>query len=788
MILSSIFSYVKDYFKTGEGIIKHILWFDKNIDSEENKNYKTKIEYEFSNMEIICTKEEKELYKKINELKFEAFIIIVNGLFFMKIVEYLKTQSINSIPIICIFTRNRNEIKNKIEQNNKKYLEDKFYNRLGICETIEEVIKSIKNITKEVKEYIDNINLGNIENPKDYENCFIFEYIDKEYKLIFPYLYNKIMNNKKSNNEEIKFTNKYILENYGKIDDIKNLILPLFFLENIPENIIAKFWSRIYTCESSFYKNLNNSLMKLENEHYNTYIQLLYSGLNEYIYKENDILYRGANISEKEMDNIIKYYRIREKNEKIENCYLIYSRAYLSFSKDKDISLGFINNIKGTKNVLFQLKNNINNSIYSNADLKYISIIPDENEVLFFPFSSFIIDNIDINNNIYYVDLLYLGVFENQIKNNYKVLQENPILFKEVINNSNFCQDIMKTNIMLNKNKLNENNKDNNENNIEKQLINNIISYNECKNSEKKDIYKNDNDAKDIDKGIKDNKEVKDSDIKKKECEEEKHIIDNKEGKEEIDKKNEKNNKVDKDCNDEKEKENFKKEKVDKQNNKEENINNNNKEEKNKENNEKEEDDIEEKGKIIKKENKEENNIINANNKIQINYINKNIKEDENNISIYKNEIKVMYKTTEKGFEIIFGEKFVENNKNNIELIINGEKSKLIPKYELNEGENDITIIIKNKLTNLEFMFKSCDSLYNINDLKYLNTKDIINFSFMFYECSSLSDIKALENWNVSNGNNFSYMFSGCSSLSNIKALENWNIKNKFNFNIKNVK
>ena len=400
------------------------------------------------------------------------------------------------------------------------------------------------------------------------------------------------------------------------------------------------------------------------------------------------------------MDNIIKYYRIREKNEKIENCYLIYSRAYLSFSKDKDISLGFINNIKGTKNVLFQLKNNINNSIYSNADLKYISIIPGENEVLFFPFSSFIIDNIDINNNIYYVDLLYLGIFENQIKNNYKVLQENPILFKEVINNSNFCQDIMKTNIMLNKNKLNENNKDNNENNFEKQLINNIISYNENKNSEKKDIYKNDNDVKDIDKGIKDNKEVKDSDIKKKKCEEEKHIIDNKEDKEEIDKKNEKNNKVEKYCNDEKEKENFKKEKEDKQINKEENKNNNNKEEKNKENNEKEEDDIEEKGKIIKKENKEENNIINANNKIQINYINKNIKEDENNISIYKNEIKVMYKTTEKGFEIIFGEKFVENNKNNIELIINGEKSKLIPKYELNEGENDITIIIKNKLTN----------------------------------------------------------------------------------------
>ena len=47
-------------------------------------------------------------------------------------------------------------------------------------------------------------------------------------------------------------------------------------------------------------------------------------------------------------------------------------------------------------------------------------------------------------------------------------------------------------------------------------------------------------------------------------------------------------------------------------------------------------------------------------------------------------------------------------------------------------------------------MFNGCESLKNIDELKYLDTKDIKNFSGMFYECSSLSDIKALENWNVS--------------------------------------
>ena len=143
-----------------------------------------------------------------------------------------------------------------------------------------------------------------------------------------------------------------------------------------------------------------------------------------------------------------------------------------------------------------------------------------------------------------------------------------------------------------------------------------------------------------------------------------------------------------------------------------------------------------------------------------------------------ENEINIIYKTNEEGMENIFGEKFVENNKNNIELIINGNKNSLINKYELKKGENNIKLIIKNKITNLEYMFYDCKSLKNIEELKYLDTKNINNFSGMFYGCSSLSDIKALENWNVSNGNDFNWMFLGCSSLSDIKALENWNVSN----------
>ena len=49
-----------------------------------------------------------------------------------------------------------------------------------------------------------------------------------------------------------------------------------------------------------------------------------------------------------------------------------------------------------------------------------------------------------------------------------------------------------------------------------------------------------------------------------------------------------------------------------------------------------------------------------------------------NNNNQNKNEINLLYNNNNEKETIIFGEKFVENNKNNIELIINGKERKLI--------------------------------------------------------------------------------------------------------------
>ena len=176
--------------------------------------------------------------------------------------------------------------------------------------------------------------------------------------------------------------------------------------------------------------------------------------------------------------------------------------------------------------------------------------------------------------------------------------------------------------------------------------------------------------------------------------------------------------------------------------------------------------------------NKNNNNIININ---EINEIPKII--NINNFDLYKKEIELKYYSKIGGFTNIFGVEFVNFNRNNIKLIVNNSnKISLIDKFYLKKGENIIKLIIENDLTNLSYMFYSCNSLNNINELKYLNTSKVTNFSNLFWGCSSLTDISAIKNWDVSQGINFSYLFTGCSSLINLLPLKNWNVEKGTNF------
>ena len=112
----------------------------------------------------------------------------------------------------------------------------------------------------------------------------------------------------------------------------------------------------------------------------------------------------------------------------------------------------------------------------------------------------------------------------------------------------------------------------------------------------------------------------------------------------------------------------------------------------------------------------------------------------ENNI----NEIKIIYKFKEikdsKRIRI-FGDEFIENNRNNCELLINNESEGLKAFIDTEDINNKNIIEIKliglNKIKNMSHMFSDCELLKELPDISKLNTNNVNNIRGIFYDCSS---------------------------------------------------
>ena len=335
--------------------------------------------------------------------------IIINISLYKEFIDKFKEKikDIYVIPKIIIFSKNKDKLINEKINNS-------FYNLGGIKTSFDEIIQFIINPVK-------------IKRNLEEENQLTFEYIDCKEKLVLPMFFKSMIELTPKDNID-NFT-ELIYNKYSKNEDVHELLNTIKSISDIPIELLSKYYTRLYTLESNFYSDLNKDLRYNKKENYLPFIKILYEGakLKSLPLASDKKLYRGTIISNNEIDLIKSYL-----NKKIENLpgAIVFSKSFLSFSKNIESAMAFINKENKNNNLskaFLELENdnNISYDLSTHADIENISKYPNEREVLFFPFSSFEIKEIKElymnNEKIYIIKLLYLGKYLKKILKIWKI-------------------------------------------------------------------------------------------------------------------------------------------------------------------------------------------------------------------------------------------------------------------------------------------------------------------------------------------------------------------------------
>ena len=406
-----------------------IIWIDSNIENEENSNYVSKL----LKMKLSKFKQFTNVDTAINymkTIKFKETKIIVSGKLYTELIEKFKKNVVNMYvaPKILVFTFNIDEFF----LNNKEYhyIKNKFYSAGGVALTFRKVEEFLKSDYNNICE--DKIESEKSKNPDEVQ--LTFDYIDRKEKLLLPMFFKVLIDDTPSNDMQ-RYTNILYNTFSGSNDKLKILLGSIKSIPNIPLEILSKYYVRLYTLQSDFHDDLNKKLGLNKGGKYISFIKILYEGVKfKSLPLSNDkILYRGSKISNEEINIIKKYMKIKIGSLSIP---IVFCRAFLSFSKDKSVAESFLKEIndKNFSNVLFILEKNdkIGYNLSTHGDIEKISAFTYEQEVLFFPFSSFEVKDIKekyINKEkIYEINLLYLGQYLKDIEKDKKLVRKENIL------------------------------------------------------------------------------------------------------------------------------------------------------------------------------------------------------------------------------------------------------------------------------------------------------------------------------------------------------------------------
>ena len=198
-----------------------------------------------------------------------------------------------------------------------------------------------------------------------------------------------------------------------------------------------------------------------------------------------------------------------------------------------------------------------------------------------------------------------------------------------------------------------------------------------------------------------------------------------------------------------------------------------------------------------------------SNNKIKGNDVEKSEKMKFNDQSTNKKKLKfdnskikiiIKYNIFYEKYEDyrLFGDKFVENNKNNCKMLINKEvydlccfiDKNLVKNTKNKNNEIQVKLIEVSKILDMSYMFSKVSSLskfskWNTNEVEDMShmfdgclLKSLPDISSMFNKCSELLSLPDISKWNTCNVMDINHIFSECVKLASLPDISKWNTSN----------
>ena len=408
---------------------QYAIWIDQNVDNPENTEYSKELKSIDPLLKVEVFKEINKAIKYMKTIKFDQTKVIISSKLYSEFIQKFK-ENIRDMcvaPKIIIFTMDKKKFyeKNKDNESNN----DLFYKYEEVTTEFDEIKKFLEFEKIEKIEKIKNQNPP--ENDKSYETQFTFQYINSEEDLMLPLLFKSLIEDTSIDNMK-EYTNSIYNTYSEKYYKLKILLNSIKSMEKVPIEILSKFYARLYTLESSFYKDIKEDLGLNKKEKYLPYIKTLYEGvkLESLSLASDNILYRGSIISNEELKNIES--SLNKKNKNLPPV-IAFSKLFLSFSKNKKNAEEFYikpNKALNSSKVLYIVEKDdfIGYNLSTHGDIEEISYFKEEQEVLFFPFSSFEIKEVkEINiegQKGYEIRLLYLGKYLEKIEKDKKIINK----------------------------------------------------------------------------------------------------------------------------------------------------------------------------------------------------------------------------------------------------------------------------------------------------------------------------------------------------------------------------